>query len=657
MSYENPVTYVDTESAKIMANTISGLGQMGAKLISDETKKRAKEAKENEIKTEKHTQAYKKYQLAGQDNANLITKDLDFASNESFRTATSGVIDRLAKAKADYEFATEPEEIERLSKEIYQLDTFFKSTFGGEMDDLMADVEEMKIIMEKQGAEGGLDPEQDANYTALLMAMAQGNEPGEMSFEMDPETQDIKLTVKGDKYDGGSYTLSLKGNQSTEVARIPEVEKAMRTGIKGKPSALQDIGVFDEGGNIPPKYFSNEEGDSQDLANNKTVFRYKINEQGEKLVKDAVIAEAAGLLNGGEGLAGGIKGANSYYRNILLRGKEYQTAKNGESEDLPAFLEPGSHDVTDEKGNILYTVPVDEKSWNALVDRMTEKEVSFVNSRMALNERSTVSAPTGGRGTEGERKEREDLDNFARTESISIASGSDITELYNQVKSNTSTYDYDPGTGFTSDVRSEKDYKEGIASLTPQQLNDQGFIKFTDSELKNSETNGKLKSTIQDKIDNYLATLGDSEDKFVNFNDGSPMNEKDALVALFNSTPKYKDLKPSQIEKLVVEALKKRPEKESNEFEEDISKFQTDNIDDVESGEFSEEYKSATEEIEQAKRPAFSQTDAELFGIKIGNKDKYKKRKKERSKLVAKQKKDRKFLEQKYPNVTWPWEK
>ena len=62
------------------------------------------------------------------------------------------------------------------------------------------------------------------------------------------------------------------------------------------------------------------------------------------------------------------------------------------------------------------------------------------------------------------------------------------------------------------------------------------------------------------------------------------MNEKDALVALFNSTPKYKDLKPSQIEKLVVEALKKRPEKESNEFEEDICFKQT--IDDVESGEF-----------------------------------------------------------------------
>jgi hypothetical protein len=125
------------------------------------------------------------------------------------------------------------------------------------------------------------------------------------------------------------------------------------------------------------------------------------------------------------------------------------------------------------------------------------------------------------------------------------------------------------------------------------------------------------------------------------------MSEKDALVALFKSTPKYKNLKTSQIEKLVVEALKKRPEKESNEFEEDISMFQTDNIDDVESGEFSKEYESATEEIAKYSSPLFSRFRP----------DEVAKRKKERSKLVAKQNKDRKFLEQKYPNVTWPWEK
>ena len=181
-------------------------------------------------------------------------------------------------------------------------------------------------------------------------------------------------------------------------------------------------------------------------------------------------------------------------------------------------------------------------------------------------------------------------------------------------------------------------------------MHDQGILKFSESEL-NKPDSAKAK----EKVNNFLATLGDDENKFVNYNDGSSMDEKQALVALYKSTPKYANLKPSQIEDLVNNAMKKRPEKEEEPFEEDISRFQTDNIDDVEGGEFSEEYASATEEIGPAKRPAFSQTDAELFGIKIGNKDKYKKRKKERSKLITKQKKDRKFLEQKYPNVSWPW--
>ena len=648
MSYENPITYVDTESSKILANAITGIGQMTAKYISDDVKKKAKIAEENKIENKKKAQAFKRYQIAGQENVNEATKDLDFTGNESFRNATSGIIDKLAKAKSDYEFSTDPEESKKLSKEIYELDSFLKNGFTGQMDDLQADIEMMREIMNNPGAEGGLDQYQDSNYTTMLMAMANGDDAGEMSFEIIDGK--IEMTLKGDMYNQyrqddtkGVYKVDLKANQSTEVAKIPVLN--MRTPTqKGGKSVLQTAGVIDDQGQIPIDSFSEEIGESKDLANNTTLFKYKINEETEDKIISAVEMEVAGLLKGGEGLAGGFTGADSYYRNILLTDDE----ANGNVEGVMPFLETGSYEVKDDKGNVKYVVPVTEESYKALVDRISKREIDYVNSQMKPQTKPTVATSTGGRGTEKEREELKNLDNFARTESISIASGSDITELYNQVKNNTSTYDYDPGTGFTSDVRSQKDYKEGIASLTPQQLNDQGFIKFTDNELKNPETNGKLKSTIQDKIDNYLATLGDSEDKFVNFNDGSEMNEKDALVALFNSTPKYKDLKPSQIEKLVVEALKKRPKKESDEFEEDISRFQTDNIDDVESGEFSEEYKSATEEIEQAKRPMFSQSF---------NKDKYKENKKQRSKLITKQKKDRKLLEDKYPNVSWPWEK
>ena len=562
MSYENPVTYVDTESSKILANAISGIGQATSKIISDDIAKKAKIAEENKIENKKRAQAFKRYQIAGQENVNEATKDLDFTGNESFRNATSGIIDKLAKAKSDYEFSTDPDESKRLSKEIYELDSFLKNGFTGQMDDLQADVEIMREIMNNPGVEGGLDQFQDSNYTTMLIAMANGDDPGEMTFEIIDGK--IEMTLKGDMYNQyrqddtkGIYKVDLKANQSTEVARIP-VLNMRKPQKKGGQSDLQIAGVLDDQGNIPVEFFSEEIGETKDLANNVTMFKYKINEDAENKIRSSVKAEVAGMLKGGEGLAGGFTSADSYYRNILLTDAE----ANGKVEGVMPFLETGSHEVKDDDGNVLYTVPVTEESYNAMVDRISEREIKFVNGKMAPQTRPTVATSTGGRGTEAERKERENLDNFARTESISIASGSGITELYDQVKSNTSTYDYDPGTGFTSDVRSEKDYKEGIASLTPQQLNDEGFIKFTDSELKNPETNGKLKSTIQDKIDNYLSTLGDSEDKFVNFNDGSAMSEKDALVALFNSTPKYKDLKPSQIEKLVVEALKKRPKSE-----------------------------------------------------------------------------------------------
>ena len=648
-AYENPQTVID-ESDNVLIDAITGIGQLTSKVITDDIKKKAKIAEENKLENKKRAQSFKRNQIAGQENVNVLTKDLNFTGNPSFREATSGIIDQLARAKSDYEFSTDSGETQRLSQEIYQLDTFLTKGFGGQMDDLAADVEKMKEIMNNPGGEGGLDQYQDSNYTTMLIAMATGEDPGEMTFEMNAETGSVNMTIKGDDYNKyrqddtkGIYKVDLKANQSTEVAQIPKLN--MRTARKeGGQSDLQIAGVLDAQGNIPIDFFSTNVGETKDLPNNKTAFKYKINEKAENMIVDAVKMEVAGMLKGGEGLAAGFTSADSYYRNILLTEPE----ANGNVKGVMPFLETGSHEVTDDDGNVLYTVPVTEESYNAMVDRISKKEIAFVNSKMLPQERPTVAAPTGGgKGTEKERNERDNLDNFARTESISIASGSGITELYNQVKGNTSTYDYDPGTGFTSDVRSQKDYKESIASLTPQQLNDQGFIKFTDSELKNPETNGKLKSTIQDKINNYLADLGDSEDKFVNFNDGSEMNEKDALVALFNSTPKYKDLKPSQIEKLVVEALKKRPEKESDEFEEDLSRFQTDNVDDVESGEFSKEYESATEEIGNYSSPFFSRFRP----------DEVAKRKKERSKLVTKQKKDRKLLEKKYPNVTWPWEK
>ena len=76
------------------------------------------------------------------------------------------------------------------------------------------------------GGEGGLDQYQDSNYTTMLIAMAQGDDPGEMTFEIIDGK--IEMTLKGDMYNQyrqddtkGVYKVDLKANQSTEIAQIP----------------------------------------------------------------------------------------------------------------------------------------------------------------------------------------------------------------------------------------------------------------------------------------------------------------------------------------------------------------------------------------------------------------------------------------------------
>lgn len=433
MSYENPTTYVDTESSKYLAGAIAGIGQMTAKVIKDDIKRRADEAAENKKRTEKTTQAYKKYQLAGQSNVNLLSKDLNFSQNDNFRKGMSGVVDRLAKAKSAYEFSTDEDETKKLGDEIFKLDTFITKTFGGEMDDLQTDVMKMKEIMTKEGLEGGLDMYQDSNYTALLMQMAQGNEPEGLEFNFDPDTQDITMTVTGDQYKDGSYTMSLKGNQSMEIGEIPKLDFRNPTG-KGGKSILQNGNVLDDQNKIPVSDYSSEIGESQDLEGNKTIFKYKINKAAEQKIQKVAEAEARGLLSAGEGLAQGFTGADAFYRNVLLDDVEANGKfdKDGNLE-VPPFLESGNHEIKDSQGNVLYSVPVTEESWNVMVERITKREVAYVNSLMPLQEKPTINAPKTKKEGQIKREETEARLNILNKDLIKADFGRGKSQIGGQV--------------------------------------------------------------------------------------------------------------------------------------------------------------------------------------------------------------------------------
>jgi hypothetical protein len=382
-AYENPITYVDTESAKYYAGAISQIGQVGAKLITDETERRRKEDEENKLRNEKRQQRFKKYQLETQSNVNDALKTLDFSENESFRKGMGNIIDEYALAKSAYEFENDPAKSKELGNKIFKMDSFFKKSFGSEMDDLMADVEMYKKVQNNAGNEGGISKYMDSNYGTLLQYMANNTNPGNLDFEFDVDSGDIVLVLSGkdesgeDLYTGpgvkdGVYKVSLKGNQSSELPIIPEVNLRKSNG-KSKtgeklPSTLQNIGVYNAKNQVPAKYYDEKVTETK-LDNGNIITQFTFNDLGKSVIKKEIEAEVIGLLTAGDGPAQGVQSANLLYQNVLT-----------------------DNETLDENGSFVLNgqnIPITKESFDSMVDKLTQREVDYVQNNMPIQTTKT----------------------------------------------------------------------------------------------------------------------------------------------------------------------------------------------------------------------------------------------------------------------------
>lgn len=393
-AYENPITYVDTESAKYYAGAISQIGQVGAKLITDETERRRKEDEENKLRNEKRQQRFKKYQLETQSNVNDALKTLDFSENESFRKGMGNIIDEYALAKSAYEFENDPAKSKELGNKIFKMDSFFKKSFGSEMDDLMADVEMYKKVQNNAGNEGGISKYMDSNYGTLLQYMANNTDPGNLDFEFDVDSGDIVLVLSGkdengeDLYTGpgvkdGVYKVSLKGNQSSELPVIPEVNLRKSNG-KSKtgeklPSTLQNIGVYNAKNQVPAKYYDEKVTETK-LDNGNIITQFTFNDLGKSVIKKEIEAEVIGLLTAGDGPAQGVKSANSLYQNVLEPGKTLDASGS--------FVLNGQN------------IPITKESFDSMVDKLTKREVEYVQNNMPIQ---TTKMPTDDKSSSNDK--------------------------------------------------------------------------------------------------------------------------------------------------------------------------------------------------------------------------------------------------------------
>jgi len=187
----------------------------------------------------------------------------------------------------------------------------------------------------------------------------------------------------------------------------------------------------------------------------------------------------------------------------------------------------------------------------------------------------TVATSTGGKGTKEERKAELATNELMTTDIVAISSGDGVAEIYNRIKSEPLTYNYDDAAQVETAVITQKEFKDEIANTSPADLNKQKLVYFTEAELDNPyNSDGTLKTKIQDKIDKKLAELGDDENTFVDYNTGTTLNDRQALTMLLKGTPKYSNLDSKEINKMVRSALdnENRP-KTKNKKEDKKGKF------------------------------------------------------------------------------------
>jgi hypothetical protein len=657
MSYENPTTVVDTESARIRAAGMASFGQSVGGAITALGQRQRQEAKERKKENKAFLNSQTKYNEEYQQNSWMASdqfkEDAGYDISPQVTATFNKWADEGAELKARRDRSDDPEERRKLGTQIAVYDKFF---LGGGMVNNLESFAELKNAIQTTGGPGqagtigglsmsSLEPEIYRDF----IGMGKGNGGKAISItgmggQLSEDGQYSPLSLTADFDGGGTYDMS---NLNNSLITIPDMQDGVVDVLKkagyiaGNKLNTNSEGfknfIKTEDGKV--EYTSGYDTNGNEIRYQSLDFDKMYNALDPTFQATIKGYTSEGSVSGGDSSLG-LKTMQSYVDDEL----EEMSASDREifKEKVGVYPEKISLQIGNEEGTIL-----DKESLDLYKKALTAQK--FIELQKQMPGEKVNETDTGYKGTKGERDVAILTNDFNDTVSVSIREGGGITDLYNQVKRSPLDYNYEDNQ-FDNKVRSQKDYKEEIENSTPQELYDQGLVAtFTESERKNPyQTNSdEFKNSVQEKMNNYLATLGDKEDVFVNYDTGEELREEQALTMLFKSTPKYSNLESSEIKKMVNQAMKERPEKPDEEFKEDVARFQTDNVDDVESGEFSKEYKSATEEIASYSSPFFSRFRP----------DEVAKRKKERSKIVTKQKKDRKLLEEKYPNVTWPWEK
>ena len=271
MSYENPQTVIDTESAKYYAQAISSLGLTTAKIINADTEKKRKLAIENRKRNLADSKSRTKY---NSEYISIVDKSLMNAGQINLKPELRVKLnDKIAdavnlKIKLD-NFTGNANERMQLQNELNTLENLFNSGVEEGLTSFQNQIDTISELSIKGGGEDGLSFSHNNSYMVSdMMSTQEGQESekydldfklvnGAWNVVMDfkQEKGIVDIDAFGNEYDTGKKARSYNLNKdfvSGDIIKNPNI-----TSVANK--ALENLGLVKGGvpnqkGSLPSVY-------------------------------------------------------------------------------------------------------------------------------------------------------------------------------------------------------------------------------------------------------------------------------------------------------------------------------------------------------------------------------------------------------------------
>ena len=267
MSYENPITVVDTESAKIRAAGMASFGQSVGGAITALGQRQRQEAKERKKENKAFLNAQTKYNEEYQQNSWMASdqfkEDAGYDISPQVTATFNKWADEGAELKARRDRSDDPEERRKLGAQIAVYDKFF---LGGGMVNNLESFAELKNAIQTTGGPGKAGNIGGLSMSSLkpeiyrdFMGMGKGNGGKAISItgmggQLSEDGQYSPLSLTADFDGGGTYDMS---NLNNSLITIPDMQD-------GVVDVLQKSGYI--AGN---KLNTNSQGFKDFIATNK----------------------------------------------------------------------------------------------------------------------------------------------------------------------------------------------------------------------------------------------------------------------------------------------------------------------------------------------------------------------------------------------------